>query len=173
MAICFDRERPGQLRDMKPDEIGGETAKYRWQQTNWELWCYVPVPPETLRSDIQCEIGRRRLSLYVFGEKILDGKLTDNVDQYESSWTLDVLKPGPVPRKEISLVLIKEMETQGRNHWPAVVEGEPEINVRWLGAPIKVIHPADTETLKLLADTAGDQDRSWCNMRDPLAIPGK
>ncbi|CAE8737462.1 unnamed protein product, partial [Polarella glacialis] len=166
-------ERSGHLRDMKPGELGGSTEKYSWKQTNWEVWCHVPVPPEATRNDIRCSIRRKQFSLFVFDEEIMDGTLFDNVDQEESSWTLDVLDRGMPPRQEVNITFVKEMETQGRNHWPTIVLGEPEINVRWLGPPIKVIHPQDRETLHLMAGTLSDKERPFCNMRDPLATPGK
>eukprot|EP00930_Biecheleria_cincta_P075258 TRINITY_DN62427_c0_g1_i1.p1 TRINITY_DN62427_c0_g1~~TRINITY_DN62427_c0_g1_i1.p1 ORF type:complete len:181 (-),score=23.77 TRINITY_DN62427_c0_g1_i1:7-549(-) len=172
-AITFDRMRPGHHREMRPEEIGGKTKKYSWTQTNWEIRCKVPVDPETTRADIKCSIKRRKFSLYVFEEKIMDGELLDNVDQEASSWQLDQEGTDFPPRLEINITFIKEMETQGRNHWNCIVVGEPTINVEWVGTPITLIHPQDTAALKLLKESQEDTTRPFMGMRDPKAIPGK
>lgn len=165
--------RPGYTREMRPEELGGKTQKYAWTQTNWEIRCKVPVDPETTRADIKCSIHRRKFSLYVFEDKIMDGELLDNVDQDASSWQLDQVGDDFPPRFEINLTFLKEMETQGRNHWNCIVVGEPRINVEWVGTPITLIHPGDTNALKLLKESQEDKTRPFMGMRDPQAIPGK
>ena len=52
---------------------------------------------------------------------------------------------------------LQERESQGRNHWRCIVHGEPQIDVDWLGPPIKMVHPMDFETLQLLRQSSEDR----------------
>ncbi|OLP84596.1 hypothetical protein AK812_SmicGene34516, partial [Symbiodinium microadriaticum] len=80
MAVVADPRHPKELRELRPEELGGKTAKYTWVQTNWEIRCRVPVDPETTKGDIRCSIKQNQMSLAVFDEVILDGPLCDKVD---------------------------------------------------------------------------------------------
>ena len=129
----------------------------------------MPVDPETTKHDIQCRIGRRSLFFMVFEEVIFDGTLSDTVDLEESSWTLERYNDTFPPRSEVNIILKKERESQGRNHWRCIVHGEPQIDVDWLGPPIKMVHPMDFETLQLLKQSSEDRAMPFCNMRDAMA----
>ncbi|CAL1134915.1 unnamed protein product, partial [Cladocopium goreaui] len=168
-AVVYDERNHRELRELRPEEIGGRTSKYRWSQTNWEIRCQVPVDPETTKYDIQCCIKRRHLLLQVFEEVIFNGPLVDDVDLEESCWTLERHTDSFPPKLEINIVLKKERESQGRNHWRCIVQGEPQIDVDWLGPPIKVVHPMDVATLRLLQQNSEDPAMPFCNMRDTMA----
>ncbi|CAJ1441133.1 unnamed protein product [Effrenium voratum] len=172
MAVAIDRRDPRQLRELRPAEIGGNTDKYSWHQTNWEIHCTVPVDAETTRFDIECSIKRRHLLLSVFEEVIFNGSLFDNIDPEESSWILEKNQKTFPPRLEVVIFLKKELESQGRNHWTCVVDGHPKIDVDWLGPPIKAVHPKDWDTLLLIQECSRDKAVPFCNMRDPLATRG-
>ncbi|CAE7232068.1 nudC, partial [Symbiodinium natans] len=137
MAVVSDPRYPRELREMRPEELGGKTSKYTWTQTNWDIRCRVPLDPETMKTDIKCIIQRGHLSLFVFGEAILNGPLCDKVDTEESAWTLERVGKEVPPRLEVNIMLKKVQETQGRNHWNCIVHGEPTIDVDRLGPPIK------------------------------------
>ncbi|CAE7477535.1 Nudcd2, partial [Symbiodinium sp. CCMP2456] len=143
-----------------------------WVQTNWEIRCRVPVDPETTKGDIRCSIKPNQMSLAVFDEVILDGPLCDKIDIEESSWILERLGKELPPRLEIHITLKKERESQGRNHWNCVVQGEPTIDVDHLGPPIKVINPRDLDAMALLKSCNENKDLPFFNMRDLKANPG-
>ena len=71
-----------------------------------------------------------------------------------------VLPVALCPKKKL-----QEKESQGRNHWRCIVHGEPQIDVDWLGPPIKMVHPMDFETLQLLKQSSEDRARRWVRER--------
>ncbi len=114
---------------------GAATPKYTWEQTLHDVTVQVPVPANTVASDIECTIGRERLRLRLRGsaEPLLDGRFPcdarngnevwETVRADECTWSLSKLGAGAQQRL-VSIYLEKGRESW----WKSALHGDAEID---------------------------------------------
>ena len=106
------------------------------------------APAGTKSRDVSLTVTSTKLKLTVRGELILDGELHARVIADECTYSIEDRADGRV----VTLMLLKAIPTTAWQHWSCVVVGEPQIDVKKFGAPIRSFNPNDTTGLRTFFD---------------------
>ena len=114
------------------DFNGAKTQKYTWEQTLQDLTLQVPVPHETAKVDIICDITRSKLRLKLRNQPdpLIDGKFPcddrngkqvwEQVRADECTWSL-------AHADDIAVISIY-LEKARESWWKSVLEGDEQID---------------------------------------------
>jgi len=133
-----------------PAENGGTVPdRYVWTQTLAELTLNVSVPENTRGRDVQVDISRSHLKIFLKQEKVLmvDDDFTKPIICDDSFWTIE-----DGNRLVIHLQKLNQMEW-----WESVCKEDPIINVRQIRPENSKISDLDGETRKTVEKMMFDQ----------------
>ena len=74
--------------DYSPEELGGETDRYTWTQSETEVDVTVAVPAGTAAKDVRCDLLPTRVALRIKGDIVLEGDFFKAVVSDESVWMM-------------------------------------------------------------------------------------
>ncbi|GMH88356.1 hypothetical protein TrST_g13967 [Triparma strigata] len=127
---------------LTPEQAGGKTDLYHWEQTETEIECYVKLPKGV--KGVKDEDGGVRVKIsenyleagYMINggmEKIVfDGKLFAGVVEDESCWSIS--------DDTLWIMLKKKEATSGKGHWNCVVTNDGHtIDVEQFGPIIEYV----------------------------------
>ncbi len=125
---------------------GGDTGKYKWQQSLEEVTVTVPFPSGTRARDLVVEYTTSHLRFGLKGaELIVDADLPKRIKTSECMWMLD--------DGTLTIVLFKE---KGNEWWSQIAVGEPEIDIKQVEPEPSKLSDLDDEarqmTEKLMFD---------------------
>eukprot|EP00947_MAST-08B_sp_MAST-8B-sp1_P000385 g385.t1 len=139
--------------DPTPEELGGETDRYNWTQTDYEVDVSVPVPPGTTAKSVRCTFAPTKLVLQVDGCPPLEGEFHRPVKSEECVWMLE----GQGEERAVAINLIKKKRTQKNQHWRTVLRGDAEIDTTKFGPQIVPVDSTNPEAMKRMVAAMNDQ----------------
>ena len=143
--------------DEEPPPLGngGKTDKYVWTQTLSEVEVSMDIDANLRGKHLKIVIKKNKLFVAIKGkesEPIIDGKLHDDVNVDDSTWTLD--QTYGKDTKTLTVILSK---MKGMNWWNRVIVGDPTIDTSKIQPENSKLDSLDDDTRQTVEKMMFDQ----------------